>query len=214
MSTSRLQLYNKALTLCGARTISALTDNVESRRVLDTIWDAGAVKHCLEQGYWNFAMRTVRLDATTDIEPDFGYQYAFDKPDDWVRTFAFCYDEYFNSPITQYADEVGYWFCENNEIYVQYVSSDSSYGANYGAWPESFSRYVEYYLAASIAPRLTLSDQKVEKLQRDEKRALQDGRTQDCSNEGTKFNPLGSWARSRLHSQTRRNNRFNGGWTV
>lgn len=197
MSTNRLKLYNKALTLCGARTLSALTDNTEGRRILDTIWDSGAVEHCLEQGYWNFAMRTIRLDATTDIEPDFGLRYAFNKPDDWIRTYAMCSDEYFNTPITQYADEANYWFSELDVIYVQYVSNDTGYGYNYGAWPESFTRYVELYLANGIAPRLTLSDQKTQDLERKMRRALMDGRTQDCSNEGTKFNPVGRWVAAR-----------------
>lgn len=214
MSTSRLQLYNNALLLVGSRTISSLSDNVESRRTLDTIWDSGAVKNCLEQGYWNFAMRTIRLDATTDIEPDFGLRYAFNKPDDWVRTYSVCSDEYFNNPITQYVDEVGYWFCDLDEIYVQYVSNDVSYGTSYGDWPESFSRYVEHYLAYRAAPRLTASEQKIEQLKADMKRALQDGRTQDCANEGTKFAPLGSWSKSRLAGSTRNRNRYNGGWSV
>lgn len=196
--TSRLQLYNKALTAIGSRNIASLTENRESRRVLDSIWDAGAVENCLEQGYWNFAMRTVRIDSTSEIEPDFGYAKAFQKPDDWVRTYAFCSDEYYNHPITQYADEVGYWWCDTDPIYVQYVSNDKSYGLSYGDWPESFTRYVELYLASEACLRLTGNQGLNEKIEQKMKLALREARTQDATNEPTKFQPLGSWVGARF----------------
>jgi hypothetical protein len=178
--------------------LSSLTDNQKSRRVLDYIWDNGAVQACLEQGYWNFAMRTVRLDATTDIEPDFGYKYAFNKPSDWVRTYAVCTDEFFTSPLTQYEDEAEYWFCEYDEIYVQYVSNGDEYGNNLGSWPESFKNYVEHYLANKAAPRLTLSTTKKREIRNDTRVALRDARTQDSSNQAMKLTPLGTWSQSRL----------------
>lgn len=208
MSTTRLKLYNKALTMCGARTISALTDNIESRRVMDTIWDNGAVRHCLEQGYFNFSIRTVLIDATSEIEPDFGYQHAFQKPSDWVRTYAVCSDEYFRSPLTQYEDEVGYWFSDTDPMYVQYVSDGEEYGLSLGDWPEYFTRYVEAYMAAEAAPRLTMSESKAERLKQKELRFLRDARTQDASNQPAKMPPLGSWARSRLQSNLSGNNGY------
>lgn len=194
--------------MCGARTISALTDNTESRRVMDTIWDNGAVKHCLEQGYFNFSIRTILLDSTSEIEPDFGYQYAFQKPSDWVRTYAVCSDEDFTSPVVRYEDEVGYWFSDVDPLYIQYVSDDDSYGMSYGDWPEYFTRYVEAYMAAEAAPRLTMSDSKVERLKQKELRFLRDARAQDASNQPTQFAPLGSWARSRLQSGMSGNNAY------
>lgn len=211
MTTNRLQIYNKALTIVGARELSALTDNNKSRRALDTIWNAGAVRHCLEQGYWNFAIRTVKIDASTDIEPDFGYQYAFEQPADYVRTYAICYDEYFRSPVVQYADEAGYWFCDNDELYIQYVSDGDEYGNNMGAWPESFCRYIEYYMAAAIAPRIiTRSASKVKEIEQDMKRIKIDAFSQDASNQPAQFKPRGSWARARLNGNFTNNGRGRG----
>jgi hypothetical protein len=42
----------------------------------------------LAKGMWNFAIRSVELHEDEDVEPLFGYQYAFSKPDDWVRTVS------------------------------------------------------------------------------------------------------------------------------
>jgi hypothetical protein len=51
---------------------------------------------------------------------------AFAKPTDWVDTSAVCQDEYFRVPLLQYADEVGYWFADLDEIYVKYVSDGAT----------------------------------------------------------------------------------------
>lgn len=199
--TDRLSLYNGALLKCKARRISSLTENCEARRLLDTAWDDGAVQYCLEQGFWNFAMRTVRIDATSDIEPDFGYSYAFDKPSDCIRTYAICYDEYFNSPIYMYSDEADYWFSEMETMYVQYISDGVEYGYNYGAWPQYFKQYVEWYLASLIVGRLTASNTTEGEVERRLRRAFIDARTNDATDQPTQYAPRGKWASARLRGR-------------
>jgi hypothetical protein len=120
-------LYNSALTICGERTLASLTEDREPRRLLDLVWDNDGVKTCLEGGQWKFAMRTIRIDFSTTITPDFGYKRAFEKPSDWCATSALCSDEYFSSPLTEYVDENNVWYAELDEIYVRYVSDDSAY---------------------------------------------------------------------------------------
>src|SRR5258708_823139 len=121
--TDKLSLYNGALTeFLGERKLANLTENREPRRVLDEIWDGGALRYCLEQGLWNFAMRTIQLTYSPSVEPDFGFRYAFDKPTDWVRTAALCVDEFFRCPLLQYNDEAGFWFADIDTIYVRYIS--------------------------------------------------------------------------------------------
>jgi len=39
MSTSRLKLYNDALTACGESHLASLTEDREPRRLLDHVWD-------------------------------------------------------------------------------------------------------------------------------------------------------------------------------
>ena len=80
--TSKLTLFNGALRLLGERRLASLTEDRPARRYLDDAWDDGLVDDALEQGFWNFATRTVQMTASTSVEPEFGYRYAFQKPDD------------------------------------------------------------------------------------------------------------------------------------
>lgn len=84
MANDQLSLYNNALTVLGERKIASLTENREPRRVLDDVW-SGAVKYCLEQGQWKFAIRTSKLTYSTDVNPVFGYRRAFERPSEIGR---------------------------------------------------------------------------------------------------------------------------------
>jgi hypothetical protein len=35
------------------------------------------------------------------------------------------------TPLTDYADEVAYWFSDLDEIYVRYVSDDANFGMDF-----------------------------------------------------------------------------------
>lgn len=202
--TSQLTLYNGALGIVGQARLSALTEDTENRRILDEIWNEGAVKACLEQGMWNFAMRSVRVDADDDVTPSFGFQMAFSKPSDWVRTYQLASDEYFHAPLVDvdYVDEGEYWYSDTDPIYVRYVSNASAFGADLSLWPQSFVLYFQYYLAVRIAPRVKQDMQEVKAIMEAQKRALVDARSKDAMNEGAKFAPIGSWARSRRGRQS------------
>lgn len=209
--TNRLKLYNRALTHVGSRLLSSLTDDVESRYVLDNVWDDDAVNYCLEQGDWNFATRTIKIDYTSEVEPEFGLQRAFVKPSDWVRTTSVCYDEYFQSPVLMYADEIKYWWAKVDELYVKYISNDADYGLSYGDWPPTFAEYVSFYLAFHAAPRLTMSQAKQDDLERQMKRALSNAKTKDAANQPDAIPASGRWVRARARSQFG-NNLYHGGW--
>lgn len=193
-----LLIYNDALLICGDRFLSSLTDNVESRRLLDHVWSSGGAKFCLEQAQWHFAMRTQQMDYDSSIEPEFGFQRAFAKPDDWVVTSALCSDEYFNQPLLQYADEAGYWYCDLETIYVRFVSNDVNYGGDMNAWPQSFREYVAAYFASRIVRKLAGGEDKAEKIEKLCKDRLLVAKNKAAMAEPTKFPPTGSWVSSRM----------------
>lgn len=196
--TDRLSLYNGALRACGERELASLTEARKPRRLLDAVWNDGIVRWCLEQGFWNFATRTVELEAAPSVEPDFGYRYAFDKPDDWVRTSAFCADAQFRVPVTAYADEAAFWFCDLPVVYVQYISDDDLYGLNMAAWPETFVKTVQLALANEVVTPLTHNEGRAERIGRDLKKSLVDARSKDAMNQPTAFRPAGTFVRARL----------------
>lgn len=197
MTASRLSLYNSALLELGLRGLTSLTENRESRRVLDTAWNDGAIEYCLEQGFWEFAIRTQEMTYDPSITPDFGYQYAYNKPSDYIRTYAFCSDEDFDNPITRYSDEANVWYTDFDTIYVQYVSDDTDYGFNYAAWSNTFTYMAALYLASQICIRLTQSQTKKDKIDKDLNRALVDARSKSAMNKPVRFMHPGTWSSAR-----------------
>ncbi len=208
MATTRLKIYNGALLLCGERQIASLTVNEEGRRLLDNVWNDGGVQYCLEEGQWRFAMCTSKFAYDTAITPQFGLRRAFAKPTDYVNTSAVCQDEYFKVPLLNYADEVGFWFADLDEIYVKYVSNADGYGMNFAGWPTSFTEFVKAYFAWKISPKLPGGTALTEKLwsTTNPKRgilpnALLIAKNRDAMAGPTTFPAVGGWIRSRWGSQ-------------
>lgn len=202
--TTRLDLYNGSLLICGERFLSSLTEEREPRRLLDQVWTSGGVRTCLELGQWNFATRTVQIDYDSGIEPDFGYARAFQRPTDFVIPVAICADEYFRSPLTRYADEAGYWYSDLDTMYVRYVSDDAAYGMNLGQWPESFRELVEVHFASKIISKLSNSEGEVERLLKMREHLLKLAKNRALLATPTMFPARGSWGLSRNRFPNRR----------
>ena len=207
MAIDRLGLYNKALLACGERFLSALTDSNEPRRLLDNVWDSDGREYCLEQGAWQFAMRTTRIEVDESFTtPDFGYQYAFTKPTDWVATDAVCQDEFFRVPLLDYADEMGYWFASIQPLYVKFISKGNTYGLDMSLWPASFGEYVANVFASRIIGKL--AGDKSEQMKAlfgpagypergSLERSLHKARSAAARTQPTRFPATGAWVNSR-----------------
>ena len=193
-TSNQLSLYNGALLLLKERKLASLTENRESRRVLDDVWP-GAVNYCLEQGLWNFAARTSKITYNAGYDAAFGYQNQFEKPDDMIRLVSLCSDEYQNVPLNRYVDEASCWYADVTEIYVTYTSNDAAYGFDYTRWPETFVTFVQAYLASQVGPRITSADNP--DLEKQLRIALKDARSKDAMGQPTKYLPTGEWVASR-----------------
>ena len=205
--SNKLSVFNGALRLCKQRRLSALTDNCEARRLLDEAWEDGAtggvVKACLEMGQWTFAKRTVRLEASTELEPAFGWLHAFEKPEDFVTICGIWQDDYCNTPLLRYHVERGHWFADLDQIYISYVSNGSDYGADLSLWPEMFAKLVEAELAMEIVGNLTQSKQQVQLVAAQHKQAKLDAKSFDAKENPTTFLPRGSWVAARTDYRRR-----------
>lgn len=192
---TQLELYNDALRLIGERKLSSLTEAREPRRVLDDAY-TGAVKYCLEKGYWKFAARTTKLLYSPSVNPSFGYLKAYEKPTDCVKLVKICQDEFFGIPLLEYSEEGNFWYGHNDDVYVQYISNHITYGADLSLWTETFSRYVGLYLAVEVAPRLVPAAD-IGRLMGDRERALSDAQAKDAMQGPTMFMPSGLWGSAR-----------------
>lgn len=203
MAVTQLGLYNEALRIIGERRLSSLSENREPRRLLDDAWNADAIDYVLEQGLWNFAMRAIQITYSETVTPAFGLQYAFDQPTDHIRTAAVCEDEYFKVPVTNYVEEVDFWFADFSPLYIRYVSNASTYGNDLTRWPPTFAKYVAAYLAAEIVLALTSDPERKKLTLAVMQQRLKDARSKDAMADPTQFPAQGNWSASR-HGNSKR----------
>lgn len=144
--TTKILLYNKALSHLSTIRLASLTEVRPERYALDDAYD-GVLQSCLEEGLWKFAKRTVKLDADTGITPEFGPQYAFGRPTDFVRIMAFASDERLSAELAEWVDENEVWYADTTPLYLQYVSNGATYGLNLGNYPEYYAEWVGVRLA-------------------------------------------------------------------
>ncbi len=190
-------LYTGAMYALGNRKVLT-TESNEARRALDDVYD-DVLKECLEESSWNFAMETVKIDADTGIEPEFGYTEVFAKPSDWLRTYAISSDETFQFPLMRYTDDGDTWSSDETPIYVKYTSDDTGLGLDLTRWTQHFTRYVELELAARVVFRLVQDERTQMKVLDMRDRARTRAKNHDSMDEpNPKFKPAGSWSTSRI----------------
>jgi hypothetical protein len=195
---SRLGIYKAALRYLGnAAGLSSLTEASPPRYALDDAWQE-AGEYLLAKGLWNFAIRNSQLSEDEDVEPLFGYQYAFSKPTDWVRTVSISNEPTFQSPFEAYADETGYWYADSDTLYVRYVSNDADYGWNIGAWREPFAQAFACYLAFQCGLPLSSDKSNRNDLFNLFKGLLTEAKALDAVDEKVARSPAGRLVQSRL----------------
>lgn len=198
-NADKLAIYNGALRRLGSRKLASLGENREPRRVLDDAWgeDDNLVRVALARGEWNFALFAAKVDASTTVTPGFGFVYAFDKPEEFIRLAAMSASDRFIPPLDarDYVDEGSYWFADHATIYVRYVSSEI--GLDSAAWPDPFKHYLECFLASEVCERLTNSRTKRQEIMQDAEGFLRLAKSNDSMSEGAKPLQPGAWSRSR-----------------
>lgn len=204
--TDKLSIYNGAALIVGDRKLATLTENRTLRRELDSVFVRGGIRTCLQAGLWNFATRSVQLDYSPSVEPAIpgGFQFAFNQPDDFVRTVGMFQDEFFNVSFLRYQTDSNYWFADLETLYLRYVSDDVDFGMDYSKWPENFTRYVEHYFAFSICERVVASKDKKDDIGKDLQRWKKMAASTDAMEEPTRFLPPGSWVTARRGTNSRR----------
>jgi hypothetical protein len=151
---SQLSLYNAALRHLGQRKLSATTDDVEARYVLDDEYSTALV-YCLRQGTWNFALEENSIASASATGSSVTYGNRFAKPADWVRTRDISSSSTFDPPLTDFVDMAGYWYASSSiaTLYVRFVSSTP--GILVANFPSDYAEYVSAYLAWLVYRKVT-----------------------------------------------------------
>lgn len=216
MAFDQLEVYNNALLYCEEEKLANLTEARTPRYLLDDVWGRDPIKACLEMGFWTFATRALKMDYDVQIDTtvDFGMEYGFNKPDEYVNTVAICTDEFFRCPLNDYVDENGRWWANIPEFYVKITSNDDDYGRDYALWPNSFFEVVSIYMAKKIVGRLSQSKVTKDDLDKEMRKVLTNAIGKDLLKKPVGFPPSGSWSNARLgywRDRRVRNDPYTGG---
>ena len=204
---SRLSIYNHAASILSEPRLLRLEENRPFRRECDAAFDR-SVMNALESGNWNFAIRAVMIEATSDITPAFGHPYVFAKPDDHVRTAALSIDPYFREPFEDFSNEGDYWAASIETLYLRYVSKDPAYGFDPGKWTQKFADLVAYEMAVALSGPIQTNAAKREQLSRELKQARTDANAFNGANKPVKRFPEGRWTRARRGNHGRYRGRY------
>lgn len=197
---TKLGIYNQALMALGDSVpLASLSENRAARRFLDIAWDNGALDYCLEQGLWGFATRSQKLTFSTSIIPSFGYQYAFELPDDFMGLNSAWIDDRFYTALNPYnGPEASIIYCDYATIYIKYVSNSINYGGNLSAFPQSFAQYLANYLAFQAQPLITNSLTVDDALDKAQQKAKLTALNWDKRNKPREDLPIGNWTKARI----------------
>lgn len=202
----RLRLYNEALRELGQVSLTSLDEPGKARTTLDDIWQPAThdfAVECLAEGTWNFAIRSLSMLPEPDVEPTFGFQYAYEIPADFVRLVSMYPTPWENQPLDhdQFREEAGYWFSRYPALYPSYVSSDSDYGLDGSRWRPTFRRYVAILLAARACRQITGNSPG--SLEERAEVAKRNAQSADGMNEGARYLKRSSWAQARMRQYPR-----------
>lgn len=168
MAVSQVSICNSALIKVGADTISSITQETKSARLLNAIWSqvSDAV---LRAHPWNFAIKRVTLapNATT---PDWGYDYQYDLPNDLLRL------------LDVEPHNIDYVVEGNRQILTDETELDVLYiyrNTDPSSWDPLFAEALAWKLGETIGYALTQSSKVVELCRESYRQALAEARSMD-----------------------------------
>lgn len=144
---SRVAIINDALRLL--RQYKLVNEEAEkiARNNIESAFDTERLA-LLKAGYWNFALTASSLSQSGTATA--GYQYRFQKPSDWVRTYEISSDLGAEKSPIDYRDEGGFWHTNVSPIEVRYVSTTKGLDKTY--WTIDFVKALAARLAFAAAP--------------------------------------------------------------
>lgn len=153
---AKVDIFNFALVMLGAQTISSPTENTKNAKACLSVYDMIRLSELRKRPTWNFAIKIAQLPASSTV-PLFDRNYSYPLPSDFVSLCA-PYPEA-NSP---YRD----WVIQDGQIYtndsaplnVRYVSdiSDTT------KFDPMFVKALAASIAETICDSITQSNSKIQ----------------------------------------------------
>lgn len=174
MAVTQVGICNLALTRIGCDSITSITQETKSARLLNAIWDHKRDEF-LRKHRWNFATKRATL-APTGADPEFGYDYEYDLPNDCLRVLE--PDD--SDESIDHVIEDGKLLCDESTLDLSYIYRNT----NYAAWDSLAASAFAWELASEIAYSMTQSLALAESCEKKARAVLAEARNADGS-EGT-----------------------------
>jgi hypothetical protein len=197
------KIYNDALLIMGLDEITSNDDDSNRRTKLDVALEANLVSDLLEDVGWTFALTSVKIDYDPNSEPEWGYQYVHNKPDDLHRINGLFQDEYMQVPLKAYQDHGSNFFCGLQSIYLEYVSD--TFLTDPTQWPTFFARLVAAYMARSAATALKREGADVQNALDEYEMRKREAQSNDAMSSPPRKLATGSWVNARFNRLSDRN---------
>lgn len=201
---TKLQLWNRALYHLGEGKLVDTdpdVDGTEPAYVFDEMWPTVALD-ALSRGDWDFAIKTAEISQSVTTTVIVGYNYAYDHPDDWVRTICYSLEPDFTDSVYAYDADVdvyherGSYFTNADKFYLRYVSDDYVDDSEIAGYPPSYFEFCALLLAAQSCERLTQGTEQAQKLEKAAEKQLVKAKSNDARNLKQQRIRRGNWLRS------------------
>lgn len=179
VSVARTDICNTALGFMGERSIDSIeTPTTQTERIMARVFDDSR-QYCLCLGTWGFATKQANILQTT--APLFGYQSAYQLPDDILALISLVGDPTINYSSTKYRimEDKLHYNSAAASISIEYIFDQT----NIRKWSPAFKELVAYHIAKSTAFEITKKKNVVELMEAQYKAALQDSVIIDGQNE-------------------------------
>lgn len=153
MATTKLGIYNNALTLLGERKLAGEYEARTPRYTLDDVWNLGAVDYCLELAKPRFAHKTVALTSpATSAEHAMDSVYTL--PTDYKTIVGLYSDDELSENVDRYMIEGRTVVTDvATTVYLRYITNSPAMSQ----WTSAFAQMVAAYLAKETASKLNPS---------------------------------------------------------
>lgn len=197
--TTKLTLFNQALSRLGPVRLTGLTENRPERIAFDQHYDE-VMQEMLESGLWFFALRTQEWTPDVDAVDSINGQYVYNLPSDYVRLRKISPDQSQTYEDLSYKREGEVILSDYSTLFVTYVSNHASYGANVGIYPQLFANAFADCLALRANLPITKDRGTSADLERKFARSLMQAKRVDAVDERIKTKQPGTWTQSRRQS--------------
>lgn len=193
MALSQVQIVNLALTKLGQNRVIAINDDVETARVMNSLWDM--TRDTVFAAHpWKFAIKRVELPALASA-PAFGFTLQYAIPEESLRLVQVGDDwTFYQQQVESFALEDGKILTDlGAPLRVRYVKRIE----NTGLWPVLFARVMSMQLAMDACERLTNSTSKLDAISADYLASVRDAKRQNAIERPPQAVVYSDWLNSR-----------------